>query len=300
MTTLRITPAKVLVAIALCSLGHKADGADATLRWSLKRGEKLRYTLTQVANRTIDAAGQKITVKNELTVELTWVVKSVASNGTIELTQTVDRAISKNVANGQSLVYDTKDKAGAEILEIQPLAKLYDALIGHPYTLRISPQGEIIDVKVPDALAKALVGSPFAATADSGTFFTPEGVKTVLAQLLPALPKTPVKPGSSWAHELRPRADTLKMVVNTTYKVADLASLARIDAKIDTTISAVPGSGVTIKLNKQGGTARFLFDTGAGRLAESTREEAYELVADDPNGEVTHSVKLTGSFTLVK
>jgi hypothetical protein len=300
MTALRITPVRLLIAIVFCSLGHQADGADATLRWSLKRGEKLRYNLTQVANRTIDAAGQKITVKNELSVDLTWVVKSVASNGTIELTQTVDRAVSKNVTNGQTLVYDTKDKAGAEVLEIQPLAKLYDALIGHPYTLRISPQGEVIDVKVPDGLAKALAGSPFAATADSGTFFTPEGVKTVLAQLLPALPRTPVKPGSTWSQELHPRADSLKMVVNTAYRVADLASLARIDAKIDTTISAVPGSGVTIKLNKQGGTARFLFDTETGRLAESTREEAYELVADDPNGEVTHSMRLTGSFRLVK
>jgi hypothetical protein len=300
MTSLQITPARMLMAIVLLSLGHQADGADATLRWSLKRGEKLRYTLTQVANRTIDAAGQKITVKNELTVELTWVVKSVASNGTIEVTQTVDRAISKNVTNGQTLAYDTKDKVGAEILEVQPLAKLYDALIGHTYTLRISPQGEVIDVKVPDALAKALVGSPFAATADSGTFFTPEGVKTVLAQLLPALPKTPLNSGSTWSHELNPRADSLKMVVKTNYKVADLASLARIDAKIDTTISAVPGSGVNIKLNKQGGSARFFFDTGTGRLVDSTREEAYELVADVPNGEVTHSIKLSGSFKLVK
>jgi len=90
------------------------------------------------------------------------------------------------------------------------------------------------------------------------------------------------------------------MVVNTAYKVADLASLARIDAKIDTTISAVPGSGVTIKLNKQGGYRSVSLRHGDRPSRGIDPRGAYELVADDPNGEVTHSMRLTGSFRLVK
>jgi len=184
MTALRITPVRLLIAIVFCSLGHQADGADATLRWSLKRGEKLRYNLTQVANRTIDAAGQKITVKNELSVDLTWVVKSVASNGTIELTQTVDGRSRKNVTNARAGLRHERQGGGRSPRD-PPLAKLYDALIGHPYTLRISPQGEVIDVKVPDGLAKAFARFPVCGDGRQRTFFTPEGVKTVLAQLPP-------------------------------------------------------------------------------------------------------------------
>ncbi|HEY2154814.1 MAG TPA: hypothetical protein VGH33_04245, partial [Isosphaeraceae bacterium] len=167
----RIIPARLALVAAVLLMSPLARGAE-TLKWTPRAGERLRYTLSQTFDIKVKAQGQELSNKAELDVELTWKVVSVAPDGAIELAQTLDRAMTKATAAGLALVYDSQDKKTAEAPATQVLAMAYEALLGKPYTIRLSPQGEVLDVKLPEGASAALAGSPLLETADAGSFFS--------------------------------------------------------------------------------------------------------------------------------
>lgn len=295
----RILRVRLALAAAIALTAPAARAAEA-LRWAPKKGETLRYALSQVFDVKIAGPGQESSHKSELDVDLTWKIDSVADDGTIELTQTLDRARTRITAPGQALAYDSQDKKAAESPATQIWVKAYEAVLGKPYAIKLSPQGEVLDVKLPDGAANALADSPLAQSADAGSFFSPAGVKTLLAQILPKLPKVPVGKGATWDSDLSVPSGTVRIDFKTRYTLAGSGPVATIDATIDSTVTPAPEAKVTVKVTRQDGTAKFAFDPAAGRLDSATIKQSADMTLSDGNADVNQTTEAKLTFKLVK
>jgi Family of unknown function (DUF6263) len=301
MPSLRVFPARVVVAAALV-LSATAAWADTTLKWSLKPGETVKYVLVHTLNQKISSPGQELTKKIELTLDLAWKVNSVASDGTIDLTQTLERARAKVTAPGAVVNYDTQDKSLAKAA-IPADLKAYELVVNQPYTIKLSPQGEIVEVVVPDSVLKGIAGLPqLAELADTGSLYSPAGVKAFLGQALPKLPKEPVSSGSSWNNESTLSAGAAKIVARTTYKITELAQIATFDVSLDTNVTIDPQAGFTLKITKQTSSGKVAFDVNAGRLESSTLQHSTEAAITDTvqNKPAEQSTETTFAIRLVK
>jgi hypothetical protein len=298
MPRLRTTLALV-AAIALALAAPRA-GAAETLKWAPKAGETLKYALSQVFDVKVAAQGQESSNKAELDVDLTWKVDSVGPDGTIALTQTLDRARTKITAPGLALNYDSQDKKTAEAPANQVWARAYEAILGKPYAIKLSPQGEVVDVKLPEGAANALADSPLAAGADAGSFFSPAGVKNILAQILPKLPKDPVDKGATWDSELTLPSGPLKIDFKTKYTLSETAPDALIDATVSSTVTPAPEAKITVKITRQEGKAKYAFDPRAGHLDSATITQSAEMSLNDGNADLAQTTGATLTFKLVK
>ncbi len=299
MSRLLVFPARVGMA-ALLLLSAGLAKADATLKWTGKPGEVLKYSFTQLNDIKFTVQGQQTSSKSELTVDLKWTIKSVALDGMLDVTQVADRVRVKITTAGRIISYDSSDKTAAGGPEVQMFSKIYDAMLGQAYTLKISPQGEMVDVKVPDVVIAAVGGSPFAATADSGSFLTPAGVKNMFAQIMPKLPKDAVADGASWKTDLTLPTGPITMVLQNTYTLGESTPFAKFQAKIDTSIKAGAEAAVTFKLNKQSGSGKFTFDTQAGRLTESSIDQSFDMTITANGMDIPQSIVLSANLKLVK
>jgi hypothetical protein len=296
MLSLRVLLARFALAAALV-LSATAAWADTTLKWSLKPGETVKYVLVHTLNQKVTSPGQELTKKIELTLDLAWKVNSVA----IDLTQTLERARAKVVAPGAVVNYDTQDKSLAKAA-IPADLKAYELVINQPYTIKLSPQGEIAEVIVPDSVIKGIASSPLAEVADTGSLYSAAGVKAFLGQALPRLPKEPVSKGSTWVNETTLTAGAAKIVAKTSYKITDLAQIATFDASLDTAVTIDPQAGFTLKITKQTSSGKVAFDVATGRLESSTLQHSTESAISDTvqNKPAEQSTETGFSITLVK
>ena len=294
----RTLRAPFALAAALALMASAARGAE-TLKWAPKKDETLKYVLTQILDNKTSGQGQELSNRAVLDLDLTWKVKEVAADA-INLAVTIDRARTKITAPGAVLNYDSQDKKTAEAPANQIWAKAYDAVIGKPYAIRLSPRGEVLEVKLPDGAAAALADSPLAAGADAGSFFSEAGVKNFLAQVLPLLPKDPVDKGATWDSSLTLPSGPITLVFKTKYTLAETPPAAKIDATLDTTATAAADAKFTLKINKQAGQATFLFNAGTGRLELSTIKLSADMSLSDGNADVTTTTEALMTFKLVK
>src|SRR4051794_1998736 len=102
MPRLRTIPA---LAVVLALAAAPAACAAEALKWAPKPGETLKYALSQTFEVKVSAQGQESSNKAELDVDLTWKINAVAADGTVELTQTLDRARTRITAPGLALTY---------------------------------------------------------------------------------------------------------------------------------------------------------------------------------------------------
>jgi len=299
MPSLRVIPTRVGLVVALLFSATLAK-ADATLKWSAKQGESLKYAFTQLQEMKYTYQNQPHSNKSELTVDMTWTVKSVAADGTIEINQVADRVRVKTVSDGQIVTYDSSDKSAVSGPETELFSKIYDVMIGKSYTLHVSPQGEVVDVKVPDSVVAAVGGTPLEATADSGSFGSAKGVKNMMAQIMPKLPREPVASGTTWNNDLTLPLGPSSMIIKNTYAVTDASPLTKFAAKIVTTIDPGTNPPVTFKINKQSGAGAFTFDTEGGHLTEASIDQSSEMTLTANNMDIPQSIVLAARFKLVK
>jgi hypothetical protein len=200
------------------------------------------------------------------------------------------------------LTYDSQDRKTAEAPANQFWVKAYEAVLGKPYIIKLSPRGEIIEAKLPEGASNALAGSPLSdpSVADSGGFFSEAGVKNLLAQILPPLPKDPIDRGATWDSELALPAGPLRLVFRTRYTLVGPGPVAKIEAARDTAVSVSPDFKVTVKTVKQSGTAGFAFNTAAGRLDSSTVKQSAEMTLSDNNIDLSQTTEITLNLKLQK
>ena len=111
----------------------------------------------------------------------------------------------------------------------------------------------MLDVKLPEGASAALAGSPLAGDGRLGHLLLGGGVKNLLAQILPKLPKEPVDKGATWDAELTLPSGPLKLAFKIKYTLAEVSPLARSTPRSTTTMTPSPEAKITVKITKQSG-----------------------------------------------
>ena len=281
--------------VAAMAIAARPASAQGPLTWTFKQGDTYKYAFMQTNESKVTINGQQNTSKIELNVDLAWSVNSVAADGSAELAQTVGRMRATFTLGGMVMKYDSKEKQATDP-GAQEVAKVYDAIIGKPFTIKIGATGQVSDVKVPEAVTAAAAGTNFARLADMGSFLSAKGVENLLNQVMPRVDPKAVAKGATWESELTIPVPPQSMKIKSSYTLADPGPPATLNAEITTTITTAPGAVVNLTVNKQSGKATYHFDKAAGRLVDSTVNQSFDMTMTGPNGDVGQVIAILSTL----
>ncbi len=289
--------------MVLVALGGPAATAvpAATLRWKLKPGETLRYVMEQMTETSDKAGAQESKVTLSQTINWGWAVKEVGPDGVADLNLTIDRIRTKIASPIGVFAYDSDDKQEPQGLIAAGLVPFLKALVGAPFTVKMSPQGELSDVKIPERLLQA-IREAGPAGGGGANIFSEEGLRSMITEVSLALPKEDLGKGKSWTRRIKipsPFGDTTVEKVYT-YQGPDPSAgpdVERIDleTKVET---PPPPEGAAFKINALERKGTFFFDNAAGRLARSQLAETMEAVLTINKIEITQRNNATTTMKL--
>ena len=221
------------------------------------------------------------------TIEMTWTVKSVDSNGQAEMTQTITRIRDQVEGTVGSYTYDSKDGKEPDSLIAAAKVPVFKALLGAVVPFKMSPRGELLEVRVPDTLVKAL-GELGPAAAGAGALLSEAGLKEMISRAGLVLPEEDVAEGKTWTQQTKSASPAGTFVLDSTYRNEGPAQDAGPDAvKISLTVKAAiqptdadgnpSANGIKIRSQKTQGT--YTFDNAAGRILDSSLSESIEVGA---------------------
>ncbi|MGD9647960.1 MAG: DUF6263 family protein [Pirellulales bacterium] len=190
---------RVLATAALLTVGLATTArAEKKLAWKFKEGEKLDYALRQSVGMLADFNGIELDIKIKLTMDTAWTVKSVDSDGTAQLDLKVGRLqLMLNTPFTGEFTYDSNDKENKPEGEIwERLGKPAEAMLEGDFSMSVSKQGKVSDVKLPEKLVEALSeggGGGGQAMLMGGGMFTENSIKQMLEQAVLPLPEESVE-----------------------------------------------------------------------------------------------------------
>lgn len=267
MRIARGTSCIALVGILL-ALGAADARAEKVLRWKFKEGDALHFItkMNMAQSLTVMGMAQKSNV--DQTTAVTWVVTSVDADGTAEMAQRVDR-IKMKISGGP--IAATIDTNGPEPMDQMGklISPLFKAMVKHPLTLRMSAQGVISDVVLPEGLKEAMQSDP--ALAQVGSMFSEVNLKQMNGAGVLKLPEEAVTGGSTWDQEVNIGA---QQTVKTTYtfeatEQRNGRDLEKIATKIEATLPSITNAESKIEVKDHSGTGVIYFDNESGQLVES-------------------------------
>jgi hypothetical protein len=266
-------------ALALALLFVPAPAASAaTLRWKLKPGDAFHYLMEQTTVTVPKRNGMDLgKITQTFTVDLTRTVKSVGDDGTAEMTQKFDRVRMKYDAGLVKVEFDsTKEPDAASA----PLVGSLKAMVGAEFSFKMTPRGEMSDVRIPEAVVKAFreAGSRGGA-ADQ---FSEEGFKKSLVETSVTFPAEDLAPGKAWSRQLKiptPEGAQVTQTRTYTYEGPDAKEGAGVErigitSKVDLQGAATGADKPEIK--SQDCKGALYFDNVAGRMVNSVVTEKTE------------------------
>ncbi len=144
-----------VVLLTLASVCASAARAETELQWKFKPGTKTRFEMKMNAVRETKSRDMVFQLKINQIMDMTWEVVDVAADGTATLHQTVDRVrmeVTLPQAGQPPVKFDTQqpDKTpGAEVP-----AKIFGAMVGKPFVVKVTPTGKVLDMTPPEGLCK--------------------------------------------------------------------------------------------------------------------------------------------------
>jgi hypothetical protein len=258
------------------------EARAALLRWKLKSGETLHYVMEQKTVTGVKAGQQDVKTTVTQLIDMDWSVKSVSSDGAAEMTQTITRVRTKMESPFGGFEYDSKDPKEPQGPAAASLVPLLKALIGAEFAFKMSPQGELSNVKVPEKVVQALGDAGAVGGAGAG-MFSEERLKNMISESSLALPKENLAKGTSWKRQTKipsPPIGTMTLDKTFSYQGPESQagkSVERIDLGTKIEIQPDPAGKLDFKIQSQEGKGTFFFDNTAGRVTESTVTEKIEM-----------------------
>jgi len=290
-----------LVAFAIGSdLGASAVEAATTLRWKFREGETLRYQTDQkTSTKGKDPDGKEITQGLTLTIDLAWAVKAVEPSGAATITQTVDRIRTTATLPFGKVSFDSKESGDAA----GPAGPIFKMMVGSEVTFRMTPRGEIVDVKLSDKLMAALKGDEVAGAQGQ---FSEVGLKNMVMQMGLILPEEGLDPGGTWNRKLAipagPSGQTRDVDQTFTYRGPDPASPSKAEGiDLSTGFEPIkPDPNVPISVKSEQARGRYQFDNVAGRIESSTLTQNVEVVGQIEGKDLAMTTETVTTMTLAK
>jgi hypothetical protein len=280
----------------------------AELRWKFQPGETLHYVMDQKTVTSVKTTDADIKTTASQIMEMDWSVKGVAAGGLAEMGQTVARARTKMESPFGNVEYDTQDPKVPTGPVAQGLAPLMKALVGAEFTFKISPQGELSDVKVPRKMVDALREAGAPQEGGSAGMFSEDSLKQMIMQSSLSLPKGNIEKGTSWTRTSKlpyPPIGTMVYKKIYTYvgpETQDGKTLERIDLRTTAEFQPDPLTKSDFKIKSQEGGGSFYFDVATGRITSSRVTQKIETILPiqekDGRSELLQTQDVTTSMTL--
>lgn len=263
------------------------------------------YAMQQSAAILIDANGIEIDVKLKQIMDVTWTVKAVDSDGTAELLQKMERVqLSMNTPFTGEVHYDSKEPDKLPPPELwDRIGKPIEAMLGGEFTLKVTPQGKVTDLVLPEKLSAALKeqrGGGAQAMMMGGGLFTESTIRQTIEQAVLVLPSEGVGEGVSWNREYENKMGpigTQKFAVTYNYggqEEKDGKVLEKIESKTQVAFEPNEGSDIDaeFEITEQAGTGTILFDPAAGKTVLSKNKQELTLEGDFMGNEFAQEITL--------
>jgi hypothetical protein len=237
------------------------------------------------------------------TVEMSWKVLGVDSDGSAEITQRIERIrIKAEAPPFMPFEFDSAtSKAAPPGFEAE--TQQLKAQVGAEFGFKMKPNGEIQDIKVSEQTLKALREAAPRGAQESE--ISEKAIKDVLLQSSPpSFPEGALEPGKTWAPkpaQIPLGFATLVMEKTFTYQGADPKSPNLMLVGIETAakIEPVEGSGITASIRKQEGKGSMTFDGESGRVGRINLNQKVDMVIVFMGQSSEQSTEMTSSMSLL-
>ncbi len=258
---------------------------NVQLRWAFKEGRKISVRMEQDMDVVMNIMGRKVTMLNDSSTYMTWLVDSIDDAGIATVKTTIDRAIIKieNSMTGKTSFDSASDEELSD--SAKPLAAAYKPLLGVETITTMKTTGEVVDVKISE---KALEGIQ-QASADG--IIDKEMFEKLTRDASPSFPET-VSSGDTWKRESEMKLPIGKLVLATTYKyegteMVDAKELHRIGMEIEMKFALGPeAGGVSVDIIEQKNSGFIHFDNKGGRIVATQMNQDMTMEVDSGNGQI--------------
>lgn len=254
--------------VGLLALASPLTPAQEPLAWKFQTGESLKYVVTQNTDMLIELGGQKQTMTTSQEMDMVWKVGAVASDGSAQMAQLVERVHMKSDGGPfGSVQFDSSDGKAPDSPLVKSMVEVFKKIIGQEFGVTMRPTGKIEDVKVPQSLLDELKKS-----GSAGDAINEDVLKQMMTQSAVTLPEKAVKTGDSW--EINQKIDmpfgTMSVNSMLTFKGTDAASGYDIIAmKPSVSVQPKEGAAITLNVTRSEGQGIVQFDNASGRIIKS-------------------------------
>jgi hypothetical protein len=276
--------------------------AETELRWKFKPDEVLNYVMTMDMAQDMKISNMNLQVKVVQQMDMTWKVTGVEADGTATLTQTIDRIrMDMNVPGQPAMKFDTASDEkvpGAEMLK-----PVFDAMVGKPITLKVTPRGEITELKISEEM---LAGIKKSVLSQMGGMFSEDGMKQMIGRGMLTFPAEAVSKGASWDTSLETANSVIgKQVIEMRYVYEGPEErggrpLDKIGADMTMKFEESPDAKVKVNVKEQSSDGTIYFDNAGGHVAESNVTSKMALEIDAGGMTVLQDVTTLVNMKLAK
>lgn len=261
----------LLVALGTAGPATWSAEMQKLLRVRFQPGQVFDVTIVQETNVEFDAQGQPGEMKQEFTWYARQAVKEVAADGTATVEQQFRRIHVRMTGNPQvAAEYDTGKPENRPTGIVQLIAPALDALTKHPFTVKISATGKIVDLQLPSDLTQALSG--ISDLPGLSEMFSKEGLAQLLRHSLFSLPEKEVSKGETWQDSYEISNPLFgKQRITSTYsydgeQVVNGRKVDRVLVKIDMSSADEAASTARVKIQEQDTQGELQLDPSTGIL----------------------------------
>jgi hypothetical protein len=266
MSTARVRYGVTLLSGAvLLSTVVSTAAADTTLRWKFAPGQKQTYAMTQKTSMKMELQGNPVKTSYTQTTDITWEVKAVDKDGIADMVQTIDRVRFEMMAPTGKVDVDTAKESDAPGTP-ELMSKLFRSMAGSPFSMKMTPRGEVRDLTVPAKLVDAFKNAGPAAQMVGSE----ESLKNLIGQSVVVFPEAGIAEGNTWQATRKLPMPFGTMVMDTTYTLEPpTGPVANIGINVKAAIEPKEGSPLEIKVTSQDTKGHYRFDNAAGNLKSS-------------------------------
>jgi hypothetical protein len=292
------------VAVALFLLGAGATRAGAqTLRWKLKPGEVLHYTLDSKQAANFKVMGRDKKSSRSHTINLSWTVKSVSAGGDAEIALKFDRIRMRiDQPPFVPLQFDSSPNKLEIPDEFESAERQIKALAGAEFSFELKPSGAVDHLKIPEQTLKNLRDGAGPEAGGQGAV-TEQGLKDMLIQSSPpTFPTESLEPGKNWANKpsrvTAPGLGTLVIDQIYSFQGPDQKDPNLLLIGMEARVALEPAESVTAKIRAQEGKGSISFDSESGRIVSSRVNQKMELVISDRGQDLVQTTETTSAMVL--
>jgi hypothetical protein len=288
----------IIIPVVAMALGTPAR-ADTELRWKFNPGDKTKYEMTMAMTQEMKAGDMPFQVKMNQIMDMTWDVKDVAADGTATMHQTIDRVrleMTLPTPGQPPLKYDSQQGVSGAGTEM--LAKVFDAMIGKPFIVKVTPLGQVTDMKAPEGMLAAFKNNT---QLQAAGMFSEDGLKQMISQSMMPVPEQGVSEGATWDKSAELQTPPFgKQLTKTEYKLVgqeerDGKKLDKIDVSLEAKFEPTEDAQAKLKLTENEAGGKVLWDNDSGRPVESVMDSKmkFEITVGNQSFEQGVTTKVT-------